>query len=120
MSITAIFCSDVRMKPPLSRVCRTLISDTPPFDVRRSTSAVRRSRAGATAGPAGGSGYDRGFIVPERPAENTHRGPLRAFYEWLAGATSPPEPTPERVGAPADILPARFAHYTIARKLGEG
>jgi len=59
--------------------------------------------------------------VPERPAEITHRGPLRAFYEWLAGATSPPEPTPsERLAATPDTLPARFAHYAIARKLGEG
>jgi len=58
--------------------------------------------------------------VPERPADPTHRGPLRAFYEWLAGATSPPEPTPERVAAIPATLPARFAHYSIARKLGEG
>ena len=59
--------------------------------------------------------------MPERPVENTHRGPLRAFYEWLAGATSPPEPTPsERLAAAPDTLPARIGHYAIARKLGEG
>jgi serine/threonine protein kinase/tetratricopeptide (TPR) repeat protein len=59
--------------------------------------------------------------VADRPADNTHRGPLRAFYEWLAGAVPPPDP-PSGAGQPAvrDELPARFAHYAIARKLGEG
>jgi serine/threonine protein kinase/tetratricopeptide (TPR) repeat protein len=59
--------------------------------------------------------------VADRPADNTHRGPLRAFYEWLAGAVPPPDP-PSGAGKAAarDQLPARFAHYAIARKLGEG
>src|SRR5215204_2415286 len=110
MSTTAMNGNGVRMKPPLPRVCRTLIPDSAPF-----------ATGARAAGPVGRSGYDRGFSVPERPADNTHRGPLRAFYEWLAGATSPPEPTPsERLAPTPDTPPARFAHYSIARKLGEG
>ena len=62
--------------------------------------------------------------VTDRAADNTHRGPLRAFYEWLAGIT-PATPSLDASSAPAaapvrDDLPARFAHYAIARKLGEG
>src|ERR1044072_6905466 len=98
MITTAIICNGVRMKPPLSRVCRTLIPDRSPF-----------ATAARAAGPAGGSGYDRGFSVPESPADQTHRGPLRAFYEWLAGATSPPEPTAsERPAATPDPPPPPF------------
>jgi eukaryotic-like serine/threonine-protein kinase len=68
--------------------------------------------------------------VVERAGDNiTHRGPFRALYEWLAGATSAPDSTP-RVSddssprppsaAGSGELPARFGHYAIARKLGEG
>jgi eukaryotic-like serine/threonine-protein kinase len=67
--------------------------------------------------------------VADRAADNiTHRGPFRALYEWLAGATSVPDSTPRvddsspgsRDGAAGAELPSRFGHYAIARKLGEG
>jgi len=62
--------------------------------------------------------------VADRGTDHTHRGPLRAFYEWLAGVTTS-TPAPDALSTPpgeADRgpLPARFGHYTIARKLGEG
>jgi serine/threonine protein kinase/tetratricopeptide (TPR) repeat protein len=47
--------------------------------------------------------------LAEKPAEKTPKGPLRALSEWLRGAPQP-----------ADGLPARIAHYTIAGKLGQG
>ena len=67
--------------------------------------------------------------MTDRAADNiTHRGPFRALYEWLAGATSIPDSTPRvddsspgsRDGAAGAELPSRFGHYAIARKLGEG
>src|SRR2546427_504922 len=49
------------------------------------------------------------------------RGRLRALYEWLAGAASVPHPSSSSPsGLPRGSLPARFGHYAIARKLGEG
>jgi serine/threonine protein kinase/tetratricopeptide (TPR) repeat protein len=59
--------------------------------------------------------------VADKPADNSSRGPLRALFEWMAGAA--PIPPPPSKGSGADIrtgLPARIGHYTIARKLGEG
>jgi serine/threonine protein kinase/tetratricopeptide (TPR) repeat protein len=60
----------------------------------------------------------------DRAADNAHRGPLRAFYEWLAGITSS-TPSPDSSSGATSTpvrqdLPVRFGHYAIARKLGEG
>jgi serine/threonine protein kinase/tetratricopeptide (TPR) repeat protein len=53
--------------------------------------------------------------------DNTPRGRLRAFYEWLAGATPSPHPSSSfEIPPTREDLPARIAHYAIARKLGEG
>src|SRR2546427_3009737 len=49
------------------------------------------------------------------------RGRLRALYEWLAGAASVPHPSSSSPsGLPRGSLPARFGHYAVERKLGEG
>jgi len=64
-----------------------------------------------------------GIFVADRPVDNTSRGRgrLRAFYEWLAGATPSPNPSSSPASAPLrEDLPARIGHYAIARKLGEG
>ena len=57
--------------------------------------------------------------VVDKSVDNTPRGRLRALYEWLAGT---PSPTPS--AGDDDVrdrrVPARIAHYAIARKLGEG
>jgi serine/threonine protein kinase/tetratricopeptide (TPR) repeat protein len=57
--------------------------------------------------------------VVDKSVDNTPRGRFRALYDWLAGAPSPaPSPSDETVRD--ERAPARIAHYTIARKLGEG
>ena len=61
--------------------------------------------------------------MTDKSVANTPRGRLRALYEWLAGGAPPtPSPAPS-VGddeAREQKVPARIAHYAIARKLGEG
>jgi serine/threonine protein kinase/tetratricopeptide (TPR) repeat protein len=58
--------------------------------------------------------------------DKTPRGKLRALYDWMRGAPTPPAPAAATTsGGPAatprpDGLPAKIGHYTIARKLGEG
>jgi non-specific serine/threonine protein kinase len=58
--------------------------------------------------------------VADKPEGNTPRRRLRALYEWLAGpaASSRPPSTPATHSEAS--LPARIAHYSIVRKLGEG
>ena len=56
----------------------------------------------------------------DRSAGNASRGRLRALYEWLTGATTPPDPASRSSDRTRDILPARIGHYAIASKLGEG
>ena len=57
--------------------------------------------------------------MAEKPADNTPRGPWRALYDWMTGATPSPEgeagPTPR----PEGVL-VRIGHYAVTRKLGEG
>jgi non-specific serine/threonine protein kinase len=57
--------------------------------------------------------------VAEKPVDNTPRGRLRALYDWVTGATPPPDPSPG-LTPPREGLPTRIGHYVIARKLGEG
>jgi serine/threonine protein kinase len=59
--------------------------------------------------------------VADRSVEHTPRGRRRAVYQWLTGATPPPQPDANRANVRAGgDLPARIGSYTIARKLGEG
>jgi serine/threonine protein kinase/tetratricopeptide (TPR) repeat protein len=62
--------------------------------------------------------------VVEKQFDNGGRGPFRAIYEWLTGATRPAaDPSAARtvaVGGSGGMLPARIGHYAIAHKLGEG
>ncbi len=64
--------------------------------------------------------------MADKLVDNTPRTRLRAFYDWLTGASSPDlsssapgtrVPAADRTPAP---LPARIGHYAIVRKLGEG
>jgi len=91
-----------------------------------------------------GARYDR-QPVAEKPVDDTPRGWRRALRGWLTGATPSPGSSagsenprnPEGVSraessgssravskgssrAVSTSLPARFAHYAIVRKLGEG
>ena len=50
---------------------------------------------------------------------NTPRGPLRDFFHWLKGSGSSPG-QPKSVDSRRETPPARFGHYSIERKLGEG
>ncbi len=53
--------------------------------------------------------------------DNTPLGRLRGLYEWLAGTAASPPPSPSVASDPTrGGLPTHIAHYTIARKLGEG
>src|SRR5437667_12477246 len=63
-----------------------------------------------------------GVPVAEKPADNTPRGGrLRALYDWVTGATTPPPSSPKlAITAPREGTPARIGRYSIARKLGEG
>ena len=59
--------------------------------------------------------------VVDKSVDNTPRGRLRALYEWLAGTPSPtPPPGVGEDDAREQGVPARIAHYAIARKLGQG
>jgi eukaryotic-like serine/threonine-protein kinase len=59
--------------------------------------------------------------VADSPVDNKPRGRLRALYEWLAGTAPSPRPSSSFPSGPSrEGLPARFGHYAIARKLGEG
>ena len=64
------------------------------------------------------------FPWSDGPADNTPRRRLRALYEWLTGAATPPpraEEPPGLAGESAQAgLPGRLGHYVIARKLGAG
>ena len=56
--------------------------------------------------------------LAEKPADNTPRGPWRALYDWVTGAT----PSPDDTGAgprPEGAL-LRIGHYAVTRKVGEG
>jgi eukaryotic-like serine/threonine-protein kinase len=59
--------------------------------------------------------------VVDTSADNPGRGPLRAFYEWLTGASSA---APESASLPDDstreLVPGRIGHYALTHKLGEG
>src|SRR4051812_751723 len=64
-----------------------------------------------------------GVPVAEKPDDDTPRGPLRALYAWVTRAAAPqasPSLVTARPRPPAGALPARIAHYEVARKLGEG
>jgi eukaryotic-like serine/threonine-protein kinase len=50
----------------------------------------------------------------------TRPGRLRALYEWITGATPPPETAAPATAPLQDVLPARIGSYVITRKLGEG
>ena len=53
--------------------------------------------------------------------DNTPRGRFRALYEWLAGTPShTPSPSDGAGAVRQERVPARIAHYAVARKLGEG
>ena len=59
--------------------------------------------------------------VVDGPTDKEARGPLRALYNWLTGATPPPQPPIG--GAPGSTprpAPARLGHYKILRTLGSG
>ena len=59
--------------------------------------------------------------VTDKPVDNTPLGRLRGLYEWLTGAAASPPPSPSIASDPTRAgLPAHIAHYSIARKLGEG
>ena len=58
--------------------------------------------------------------MADRPVDKMPRGRLRALYEWLAGAPVPHPSSSFPSDPPQGSLPARFGHYAIARKLGEG
>jgi serine/threonine protein kinase/tetratricopeptide (TPR) repeat protein len=61
-------------------------------------------------------------LVADELPDNASRGPLRALYNWLVGATPPPASSPGTSpgGRARDRLPSRIGHYAISRKLGEG
>jgi serine/threonine protein kinase/tetratricopeptide (TPR) repeat protein len=63
--------------------------------------------------------------VADKLADTTRITRLRALYDWLTGTASDPAPSDTPPSDPADdrtreILPARFGHYTVVRKLGQG
>jgi serine/threonine protein kinase len=58
--------------------------------------------------------------VADKQADNTPLGRMRALYEWLTGAATPPSSSTLSNGSTREDLPARIGHYAIARKLGEG
>jgi eukaryotic-like serine/threonine-protein kinase len=58
--------------------------------------------------------------VAEKPADNSPRGRLRAFVDWMTGTTPPPggaSPAPDN--APEAAL-VRIGHYAITHRLGAG
>jgi serine/threonine protein kinase/tetratricopeptide (TPR) repeat protein len=56
--------------------------------------------------------------VAEKPVDNTPRGRLRAFYDWVTGATPTPDPAGATPGPPRVLV--RIGHYGITHKLGAG
>jgi len=55
------------------------------------------------------------------PVDNTHRGRLRALYQWLTRAISSPHSLSTFTIARSRAgLPTRIGHYAILRQLGEG
>src|SRR5688572_15017390 len=65
--------------------------------------------------------YPRWLSMAENKVDNTPRGWLRSFYDWMTGTTPPSVPSPSVTTARARAgVPARIGHYRIDRKLGEG
>ena len=59
--------------------------------------------------------------MAENKVDNTPRGWLRSFYDWMTGTTPPSVPSPSLTTARSRAgVPARIGHYRIDRKLGEG
>ena len=59
--------------------------------------------------------------MSDKPSDNTPRGRLRALYDWMRGAPSPPSSDVLEVTPPPEgPLPSRIGHYAIEHKLGEG
>src|SRR6266487_6829328 len=61
--------------------------------------------------------------VAEKPLDNTHRGRLRALYDWMVTRAAPSPPAGASLALsppPEEAVPARIGHYAIARKLGQG
>jgi len=58
--------------------------------------------------------------VSPKPTDKPSRGPLRALSDWLRGGTSVPPGSLGSAAAPREGLPARFGHYAIIGKLGQG
>ena len=59
--------------------------------------------------------------MSENRIDNTPRGWLRVFYDWMTGAAPPQSPAPIATSTPArEDVAGRIGHYVIDRKLGEG
>jgi eukaryotic-like serine/threonine-protein kinase len=58
--------------------------------------------------------------VADKLVDITPVGRLRALYEWLTGAVSPPSSPISSSDRTQEVVPGRIGHYTIAHKLGEG
>src|SRR6187455_2439150 len=54
------------------------------------------------------------------PVEKPPRGRLSAFFQWLTGASSPPDVSPIAAAPRDPSHPDRIGHYAIAHKLGAG
>ena len=54
------------------------------------------------------------------PVEKPPRGRLSAFFQWLTGASSPPDVSPSAAAPRDPSHPDRIGHYAIAHKLGAG
>ena len=56
--------------------------------------------------------------VAAKPTDNPPPGPLRALYDWVTGAATPPAAPPPPIHLPLEGVPTRIGHYAITRKLG--